>query len=64
MKINTSQALVIALQNLKNPFEVETNASGYVMGAIFKEEGSYVIILNHLMGSFSTILPMTKVSMP
>jgi hypothetical protein len=34
MKQNISQTPIISLPNLQNPFEVETYASGYVMGAI------------------------------
>jgi len=33
MKREINQALGLALPNLKNPFEVETGVSGYVMGA-------------------------------
>jgi hypothetical protein len=33
LKWNINQALVLALPNLENPFEVEIDASGYAMGA-------------------------------
>jgi hypothetical protein len=34
MKRKISQAPVLTLPNLQNPFEVETDASGYAMGAV------------------------------
>jgi hypothetical protein len=39
MKRKISQAPVLALPNLQNPFEVETNASGYAMGAVLMQGG-------------------------
>jgi hypothetical protein len=39
MKRKNNQALVLMLPNLQNPFEVETNASGYAMGAILMQGG-------------------------
>jgi hypothetical protein len=42
MRRNISQALVLALPNLQNPCKVETNASGYAMGAVLMQEGRLV----------------------
>ena len=39
LKGKISQAPVLALPNLQNPFEVETDASGYAMGAFFMQGG-------------------------
>jgi hypothetical protein len=32
LKTNISQPPILALPNLQNPFEVDTDASGYAMG--------------------------------
>jgi len=37
-----SQELFVALPNVQQPFEVETNASGYAMGAILMQGGRLV----------------------
>jgi hypothetical protein len=39
MKINIGQVPVLAVPNLLIPFEVETDASGYVMGAVLMQGG-------------------------
>jgi hypothetical protein len=42
MKRKISQAPVLTLPNLQNPFEVETDASGYAMGAVLMQGGRHV----------------------
>jgi hypothetical protein len=42
MKRKISQAPVLALPNLQNPFEVETDASGYAMGEVLMQGGRHV----------------------
>jgi hypothetical protein len=37
MKIKINQAPMLALPKLQNPFEVETNASGYAMGEVLMQ---------------------------
>jgi hypothetical protein len=51
IKTKISQALVIALPNLQNPFEVETDASEYAMGAVLMQGGRPVCYhLEYFMG--------------
>jgi hypothetical protein len=56
MKRNINQALVLALPNLQKAFKVETDASGYPMGAIlmqikrpicYHSEVFHVVVLNY-----------------
>jgi hypothetical protein len=42
MKIKIDQAPILALPNLQNPFEVETNAIGYAMGSVLMQGGRHV----------------------
>jgi hypothetical protein len=42
MKINISQAPVLALPNLQNTFEVEIDANGYAMRKILMQGGRLV----------------------
>jgi hypothetical protein len=42
MKKNSNQAPMLVLPSLQNPFKVETDASGYVMGAIMMQGGRHV----------------------
>ncbi|GJZ16401.1 putative reverse transcriptase domain-containing protein [Tanacetum coccineum] len=42
LKRNISEALVLALPNLQRPFELETDASSYAMGAVLLQEGKPV----------------------
>jgi len=42
MKRNNIQAPMHVLPNLQNPLELETNASGYVMGAFFMQGGRLI----------------------
>jgi hypothetical protein len=42
MKRKISQALVLVLLKLHKPFEVETNESGYAMGAVLMQGGRHV----------------------
>jgi hypothetical protein len=42
MKIKIIQAQVLALPNLQKPFEVETDVSGYAMGAVLMQGGRHV----------------------
>jgi len=42
LKRNINQALILALPNLQKPFKVETNASGYAMGAVLIQGGKQV----------------------
>jgi hypothetical protein len=39
LKRKIGQAPVLALRNLQNPFKVETDASGYAMGAVLMQGG-------------------------
>lgn len=39
LKNNISEALVLALPNLQQPFEVETYATGYAMGVALMQGG-------------------------
>jgi hypothetical protein len=42
LKIKITQAPMLVLPNLQNPFEVETDASGYAMGAVLMQGGRHV----------------------
>jgi hypothetical protein len=43
MNCKISQARVLAFPNLQNPFKVETNASGYVMGAVLMHTDKMIL---------------------
>jgi hypothetical protein len=42
LKQNISQAPILALPNLHNPFEVEMDASGYAIGVVLMQRGKFV----------------------
>lgn len=42
MKIKITQALVLTLPNLKNPFKVDMDASWYALGTFFMQGGRHL----------------------
>ena len=58
--------MVLALSNLHiNSFEVEIDASVYVMGEVLMQEGyQYTIIQSYTMEKYGTMLHMERNSMP
>jgi hypothetical protein len=42
LKENISSAPFLALPDLRQPFEVQTDASNYAMGAVFLQHGKHI----------------------
>eukprot|EP00253_Pinus_taeda_P010660 PITA_10660 len=44
LKENISSSLVLALPNLRQPFEIQTDASDYAMGAVLLQHGKPIVV--------------------